>query len=231
MRLPAFDVNQCYVNTDVFVSLGKMKNHGCAGVTMSLKNLFGVTPTALYGDDAPNEKTLKVRGAIVHNGSRKVPDGVPGEVDHKLPADWKYRVPRCTADLCGARPIDLAIIDGIWTIRGGEGWWIDGVEVTEPKLLFAGRNGVCTDAVCAAVMGYDPQAPHMQDPFPGENHLRLLASVAVGTNNAKRIEVRGLPVEKALHPFAPKTARKAADRGIRSKKAVCAGLPYGGQMA
>jgi hypothetical protein len=41
----------------------------------------------------------------------------------------------------------------------------------------------------------------MQPPFPGENHLRLLASVGVGTNNLKRIEVRGLPVEKASYPF------------------------------
>jgi len=198
---PAFDVNQCYVNTDVFVSLTKMKNHVCAGVTMTVKNLFGITPTALYGDDAPNEKTLKARGAIIHNGKRKVPEGVPGEIDHKLPADWRYRVPRVVADVFGARPVDLAIIDGIYTIRGGEGWWIKGVEVIEPKLLLAGRNAVCTDAVCAAVMGYDPQAPHMQPPFPGENHLRLLASVGVGTNNVKQIEVRGLPLKEALCPF------------------------------
>jgi len=225
---PAFDVNQWYINTDVFVSLGKMKNHETAGVTMTAKNLFGVTPTALYADDAPNEKTLKARGAIIHMGSRKVPDGVPGENDHNVPADPKNRVPRYTADIVGARPVDLAIIDGILTIRGGEGWWNKGVEITEPKLLFAGRNPVCTDAVCAAVMGYDPQAPHSQPPFPGDNHLRLLAAVGVGTNNVKRIEVRGLSVEKALHPFQAKAESRAAQRalGLRDEK-VC-GLPYGG---
>jgi len=217
---PAFDVNQCYINTDVFVSLGKMKNHACAGVTMTLKNLFGITPTALYGDDAPNEKTLSARGAVIHNGTRKVPEGVPGEIDHKLPADWKYRVPRVVADCCGARPVDLAVIDGIHTVSGGEGWWINGVALAEPKLLFAGRNAVCTDALCATVMGWDPQGPHMQPPFPGENHLRLLASVGVGTNNVKRIEVRGLSVEKALHPFKMKLAAASCMPDYRYMRTV-----------
>ena len=71
-------------------------------------------------------------------------------------------------------------------------------------MLLAGRNAVCTDAVCTAVMGYDPQAGHMQFPFPGENHLRLLASVGVGSIDLKRIEVRGMPPGlKRVIPRAP----------------------------
>lgn len=201
---PAFDVNQSYVKTDVFVSLAKLKDHASAGVTMAVKNLFGVLPTALYGNDAPNEDTVSARVALLHMAKRKVPDGVPGEIAHGLPADWRYRVPRVTADILGARPVDLAVVDGIHTVVGGEGPWNQGVEATEPKLLLAGRNAVCTDAVCTAVMGYDPQAAHMQFPFPGENHLRLLASAGVGTNDAKRIEVAGLSVKEALHPFRRK---------------------------
>ena len=53
-------------------------------------------------------------------------------------------------------------------------------------------------------MGYDPQAGHGQFPFPGDNHLRLLAQAGVGTIDPKRIEVLGLPIEKALFPFNPK---------------------------
>ena len=83
---PAFDLNQAYEKTDVFISLGKMKDHGCAGVTMTVKNLFGITPPALYGDDAPNENTLNARGEMLHFGTRKVPAGVPAEVDHGWPA-------------------------------------------------------------------------------------------------------------------------------------------------
>jgi hypothetical protein len=79
-----------------------------------------------------------------------------------------------------------------------------------------GRNGVCTDAVGAAVMGYDPQAPHMEFPFQGENYLRLLATAGVGTNDLARIEVAGLSVQEALHPFrraeAPAGASAFRDR-------------------
>jgi hypothetical protein len=133
-----------------------------------------------------------------------VPAGVPGEVDHRSPAHWKHRVPRITADILGARPVDLCVIDGIETNRGGEGPWCAHTEALKPGLLLAGRNAVCTDAVGTAVMGYDPQAGHGQFPFPGDNHLLLLAQAGVGTIDLKRIEALGLPIEKALFPFNPK---------------------------
>lgn len=198
---PAFDVNRYYEKTDVFVSLSKLKNHGAAGVTMAVKNLFGITPTALYGGDAPNEDTVKARGAILHSASRKVPAGVPAEVMPNPPTDPLVRVPRVVADVMGARPVDLAIVDGIHTIRGGEGFWNKGTAAIEPKLLLAGRNAVCTDAVCAAVMGYDPTVDHGRLPFPGENHLKLLAEAGVGQIDPSRIEARGLGIQEAVFPF------------------------------
>jgi len=202
---PAYEVNQAYDKTDVYVSLAKLKDHGCAGVTMACKNNFGVAPTALYGGDAPNENTTDYRGEILHFGRRKVPAGVPAELNHGVAVgDWARRVPRVTADTVGARPIDLCVIDAVESNRGGEGPWIPGVEAIRPKLVLVGRNPVCTDAVCAGVMGYDPQADHFAFPFQGENHLRLLASVGVGTNDLGRIEVRGLSIQEALCPFNPK---------------------------
>jgi uncharacterized protein (DUF362 family) len=209
---PSLDVNQRYEKTDVFVSVAKLKDHGAAGVTAAVKNLFGITPQALYGDDAPNEDTLKARVGQFHLGKKCDVPGLPAEVGGPLPEGvepWKFRVPRITADCLGARPVDLAIVEAVETVIGGEGPWLK-IKPTSPKLLLAGRNAVCTDAVCAAVMGYDPQAADMQFPFPGENHLRLLASVGVGTNDLKRIEVRGLPVEKARHPFLSPADKAAA---------------------
>lgn len=201
---PAFLVNQRYEKTDVLISLAKLKDHSAAGVTLAIKNLFGMPPTSLYGNDAPNETTTSYRGAILHNRLRAVPDGVPAEIDAKPFADWERRVPRITADILGARPIDLAVIDGIETCRGGEGPWLDGVEPLQPRLLLAGRNAVCTDAIATAAMGYDPQAPHFAFPFPGENHLLLLARAGVGAIDPRRIEVVGEPLEKATFPFNPK---------------------------
>jgi len=198
---PAFMVNPSYEQTDVMVSLAKLKDHLCTGVTLSVKNLFGMAPTSLYGGDAPNEKSLHYRGAILHNGSRDVPAGVPGALERLPEKDWRRRVPRVTADIVGARPIDLAIIEGIETNRGGEGPWCKGVDPLNPKLLIVGRNAVCTDAVATAVMGYDPTAGHGEFPFPGDNHLLLLNQMGVGQINPKRIEVRGLTIQQALFPF------------------------------
>ncbi len=204
LLFPAFDVNQHYEKTDVFISLAKLKDHGSAGVTMAVKNLFGILPCSLYGDDAPSEDAIRARVANLHMGRKSVPDGVPKELPVAGPPTlqpWQYRVPRVTADVLGARPVDLAVVDGIFTIRGGEGPWIKAAEVVEPKLLVVGRNAVCTDAVCTALMGYDPQADHMHFPFQGENHLKLLASLGVGAIDPARIEVRGLSIRDALFPF------------------------------
>jgi uncharacterized protein (DUF362 family) len=111
-----------------------------------------------------------------------------------------HRVPRHTVDAVGIRPIDLAIIDGIETVSGGEGPWLP-LAAQKPGLLMAGRNAVCTDAIATAVMGYDPMAKSATGPFPGDNHLALAATLGLGTNDPKEIEVRGLSTKEALHPF------------------------------
>ena len=52
----SFQLNHAYDETDVMVSLCKLKQHVTAGVTLSMKNLFGVTPTPLYGEQAGSEE-------------------------------------------------------------------------------------------------------------------------------------------------------------------------------
>lgn len=202
---PAFMVNQRYEKTDVFISLSKLKDHLCAGITCSVKNLFGITPTSLYANDAPNENTTSYRGDILHNEKRRVPAGVPDQRGDVVLRDkgWRCRVPRVTADVNGARPIHLAIVDGVETNRGGEGPWAKGVEPLAPKVLVVGKNAVCTDAICTAIMGYDPLADHFQFPFRGENHLKLLNHVGIGEIDPRQIEVRGLKLQDAIFPFNP----------------------------
>jgi len=207
---PAFDLNQRYEKTDVFVSLAKLKDHANAGVTMAVKNLFGIAPTSVYGDcydgagkPAVDEHSISARGDTFHRGKRQPPAGAPQELNPSSSREWSHRVPCVTADLYGARPADLCLVDGIETNRGGEGWWIKGVEPIQPHLLMAGRNGVCTDAICTAAMGYDPTAGHGEFPFMGENHLALLANKGVGTHVVEDIEVRGVPLREAVFPFNP----------------------------
>jgi hypothetical protein len=101
-----------------------------------------------------------------------------------------------------ARPIHLAIIDGVESIAGGEGPWIKGIRIVKPGVLMAGLNPVCTDAVATAVMGYSPGALRGTAPFRTcDNTLLLAEAHGAGTTDLKRIEVRGLPIEQALYRY------------------------------
>jgi uncharacterized protein (DUF362 family) len=204
---PAYDLNHSFADCDTFVSMSKLKNHWIAGVTMSLKNSFGNTPCSLYGGDCGpdgNEDPKQERGPVCHNGARTPPKGVPQELDPATPRDAGYRVPRIVTDLVAARPVDLGIVDGVLSIRGGEGQWNKGVQIIKPGLMLAGKNPVCLDAVCSAVMGYDPRAKRGEKPFlHGENTMTLAEAVGIGTTDLKRIGVRGLSIKEALHDFGP----------------------------
>lgn len=204
---PAYDLNHSYVDCDTYVSLSKLKNHWHAGITMTMKNNFGITPCSLYGGDcgqSGNENPQQERGQVCHNGNRTPPQGVPQELDMRSPRDPGFRIPRIVVDLVGARPIDLSIVDGIESIRGGEGVWNEGVQVIKPGLVLVGRNPVCTDTVCTAVMGADPLADRGHNPFiRGDNMLKLAEEAGIGTTDLKRIEVRGLSIKEALCDYGP----------------------------
>jgi uncharacterized protein (DUF362 family) len=115
------------------------------------------------------------------------------------------------ADLCAARPVDLAIIDGITTMTGGEGFWCPRVGFTKPGVMIVGLNPVATDAVGTAVMGYpDPRAPRGQAPFKNcLNHLLLAETAGLGTADLKQIEILGQPLEKSIHPFPGSPVKQA----------------------
>src|SRR6266478_574858 len=119
-----------------------------------------------------------------------------------MQASADHRVPRIVADLVAARPVDITLIDGIESVRGGEGPWIKGISVVQPGVLIAGTNPVTTDAVATAVMGYDPQATRGTKPFVTcDNTLLLAEGHGIGTTDLKRIEVRGVPIAQALYRF------------------------------
>ena len=203
---PAYDLNHAYDETDVFVSMAKLKNHETCGVTLSLKNCFGTTPAAIYGDDAgvdePNENPTKGRSYVFHQGKRPPSKSAPQELDPTSRREPGYRVPRIVADLVTARPVHLAIIDGVESVAGGEGPWIKGLRLVQPGVLIAGTNPVCTDAVATAVMGYDPRADRGTAPFRTcDSTLHLAEGHGVGTTDLGRIEVRGVSIAEALYKY------------------------------
>jgi uncharacterized protein (DUF362 family) len=204
---PAYYVNKAFTECDVYASLSKLKNHWIGGVTMAMKNNFGNTPCSLYGGDcgpSGNERPTSERGAVLHSGTTKAPSGVDAELHPDSPRDPGYRVPRTTVDQVGIRPIDLAIVDGVETVRGGEGPWLKGLDPMTPGLIIVGRNPVCVDAVGMAVMSYDTRADRGASPFiRGDNMLKLAEAVGIGTADINRIEVVGTSIKDARIDFGP----------------------------
>ena len=163
---PAFDVNHSYAECDVLVSIAKLKEHERTGLSLSLKNMVGIAPGTIYGDsagyDAPAARPFGER-TMFHIGNRQPPEGTPPEKDPKSPREFGYRIPRITVDLARARPISLALIDGVETQTAGAGAALDEgakrqMRFVKPGILIASLNPVCADAVATAVMGFDIEA-------------------------------------------------------------------------
>ncbi len=201
-----YDLNHSYKDCDVYVSLAKLKEHRTAGVTLSMKNSFGITPATIYGIDAgvdePSLAAATDRGSV-HDGSRAPSKSAPPPVLDvtKWSRSPGYRMPRVIAELAAARPIHLAVIDGIYSLEGGE---LPGQgrralhNPVHPGVLIAGYNCVSTDAVGTALMGFDPMAERGTAPFERcDNTMALAEGLGLGTRDLTRIEVVGTPIAKA----------------------------------
>jgi uncharacterized protein (DUF362 family) len=179
-----FYMNAALKEVDVFISFAKMKCHSTTGVTLSLKNLIGLAPISLYRRD----ETQNHRSAF-HEST-----------------EYDRRLPRVAVDLNLAMPVHLALIDGIKTVEGGAGAWDTGFNPVQPGIIVASRNPVVTDAVSAAIMGFDPDAPSGSNPFSfADNHLSLAREAGIGTNRLNEINVAGAQLANVVFPF--KTVR------------------------
>ena len=210
LLFPSFDCNHSYVDCDVMVSIAKLKEHQSAGVALSMNNMIGIAPATVYGDAAGFEEPALQpfgRRGMFHTGRRQPPTVVPGERNPESPRDAGYRIPRVTVDLVAARPIDLAIIDGIETQTSAEGvapapGAPRRIHMVKPGVLVAGFNPVCTDAVATALMGFDPGADRGTPPFESCDSTLALAELAgIGTRDLKKIEVVGVPILSLQLPF------------------------------
>lgn len=153
---------------------------------------------------------------MLHSGDRQPSRIAPPEKYPNSPRQGGYRVPRAVVDLVAARPIDLQIVDGIRSIAGGEGPWNHGIAPVEPGVLIAGTNPVATDAVCVAVMGFDPMADRGTAPFKTcDSMLRLAEDVGLGTRRLDRIEVIGKRISDVVFDYAAHHRRNIAQAKLR----------------
>ena len=207
---PAFDVNHSYAECDAMVSIAKLKEHEQTGLSLSLKNMVGIAPGTVYGDSAGyDQPAIRPFGArtMFHTGNRQPPEGTPPEKDPNSPREFGYRVPRITIDLVRARPVDLAIIDGIETQTAASGAALEEgakrqIRLVAPGVLLASLNPVCADAAAAAVMGFDPMATRGKAPFENcDSTLELAERAGIGTRDLKAIEVIGARLAEVRTAF------------------------------
>jgi len=99
---------------------------------------------------------------------------------------------RSIALLCKAVRPKLTIVDGLIGIEGlGPGIW---GKPRKPGLLIAGTDPVAVDAVTATIMGHDPREIE---------HIRIAWELGLGEIELDKIEIRGVPLQEAKHPFEP----------------------------
>jgi len=178
----SFIFNPIINEVDVFMSVSKMKNHYLAGVTHTMKNLYGLVPYRFY----------RLKETDEHRSGF-----------HGVGNETKGRLPRIIADLVRARPIDFGLIDGIKTTQGGEGPWIQTITSIEPGLLVAGKNCVATDTVGTALMNHDPIAEYPHAPYLRcDNHLNIAAAIGLGPNRLDEIEIVGPPINNVKKGFS-----------------------------
>ncbi len=170
---PSFLLNPILDEIDVFVSIPKMKQHYTAGITHSMKNLVGIAP-------------LDAKKPVKKPYGREWLHSEGGE------ADW-FHLPRSICDLNMARPIHLAVIDGVKNAIGGEGPWNPTFMPHEDHYLLAGKNSVSTDSIASFIMGNDPEPEQVMKPDGtySDNHLWLAREKGMGTNLLGEIELVG----------------------------------------
>lgn len=142
----------------LLVSVGKLKCHAETVATLATKNVFGLPPFHRYKPAQENG-----RFAMHYRG-----------------------VHQATVDINLARPIDFAVVDGIW---GMEGYGPMGGTPVRMNTVVAGVNPVAVDRVCLKAM---------QIPQAGVQHLTYASQLGLGPADVDSIELRG----DSLQPVA-----------------------------
>lgn len=147
------------VECDEFISLAKMKNHAFMGITLSLKNLFGLMPG-------------EPRGHTRHYFHHLV----------RMP----YMLADLGRIFCPAMNIIDGLIAQAGQ-EWGNG--LDEGPAVEADTLIAGDHTIATDACGAHLMGHDPMSDWLVPPFYRDrNALKVAAEGGFGTVDLNEID-------------------------------------------
>ena len=147
------------VEVDEFVSVAKLKNHAFMGITLSLKNLFGLMPgepeghTRTYFHHLVRMPYMLADLGRIFNPTLNVIDGLIGQAGR----EWGNGRDEGPTQLCNT--------------------------------LIAGNHTISTDACTAHLMGHDPQSDWLTPPFHRDrNSLLVAAEAGFGTVDLGEID-------------------------------------------
>jgi len=148
------------VDVDEFISVAKLKNHMFMGVTLCVKNLFGLTPgepeghARTYFHHVVRMPYLLADLAKLYNPVLNIIDGLVGQAGQ----EW------------------------------GDGSEKDGPPRI-CNTIIAGDQIIATDACATTLMGHDPQSDWLTPPFHRDrNHLLVAAQGGFGTVNLQEMD-------------------------------------------
>ena len=144
----------------VFISAAKLKTHFHTHATLSMKNLIGLAPIEKYREEADEWRW------VMHDRG----------------------ISQVIVDLNLLRPVDFAVVDGVWAMEGQGPVEGDPVKM---DIVVAGRNALAVDRAClwATIL-----------PQRGVKHLSYAARKGLGPAGLDGVEVVGDPVTP--RPFA-----------------------------
>ena len=173
------------VDCDVFINVPKMKMTGMI-VTLGLKNLMGVTPgKGRYFEWNGN----RPRHPFIPAGGKKIIHSIRTE---KGTQDGLIKA---LIDLNRLVHSDLTVIDGMWAAEYSGATHGSPVKM---DTIIAGKNVVATDAVCSAVMGFDPTKVDI---------IRMASEYGLGACDLESIDIKGEPIKKVYRGFEPSNIR------------------------
>ena len=147
------------IDVDEFVSVAKLKNHAFMGLTLSLKNLFGLMPgepeghTRTYFHHLVRMPYMLADLGRIYNPCLNIIDGTIGQAGR----EWGNGLDEGPTQICNT--------------------------------LIAGNHTIATDACTAHLMGHDPQSDWLTPPFHRDrNSLLVAAEAGFGTVNLDEID-------------------------------------------
>jgi hypothetical protein len=159
------------VDVDEFISVCKIKNHAFMGITLTLKNLFGLMPgepeghTRTYYHHLVRMPYMLADLGRIFNPALNIVDGLIGQAGR----EW------------------------------GNGR--DESPTQTPNTLIAGDHTIATDACGGWLMGHDPQSDWLTPPYHRDrNSLKVAAEQGFGTVNLDEIDFQS-EVQRPIGQF------------------------------